>query len=652
MKIRTKLLAVITVSVIIPVFVISSFAIYKARETALENFSNSTSKEIKQIDNSFALFFKNISDNVSFLAEHSLARDSSFHLSNFTQGPGQFKSHLQTGGKEAELYTLYEQFGNTHPGLAYVYTGRTDGGYLAWPDILMKDPYDPRERPWYKKAMQTPGKVARTGAYYWAGDDATYVGTVKTIADSSGKVIGVQAMDVSVKQLTEIVKNIRIGETGHIILIEDNGSVLVDPLLPEHNFKKVQNISTPLFSALQQTNSGLIETERDGVSYLAQIVQSDSLGWRFVALVPASEVYGTANQIAWLSGIIAVTLSILFIMIGGFVAGLITRPIDTVAAMLKDIADGQGDLTMRLAIQSRDEVGELSLSFNKFIAKLQSIITQIISLSDELKTSSVAAANSAATSTEEVRQQLDQITLVATSVEQMSASTQEIATNAAQTAQTANKSAHSSLNGQQVVTNAREAINNLASEVGNASGVIGRLNDHSQQINSILGTIQDIAEQTNLLALNAAIEAARAGEHGRGFAVVADQVRELSQKTTTSTEDIRNMITTLQNTTLEAVNIMQRSESMAQGSVSEAGQAHDQLVQISDSVNTIRDMATQIATATEQQSSVNKSLAENTGLIRNIAHQMAADAEARLHRSRTLHRLSEGMHEQVGLFKV
>ena len=115
MKIRTKLLAVITISVVIPVFVISSFAIYKAREAALNNFRDSAAKEITQIDNAFSIFFKGIADNVSFLAEHPLVKDDSFTLSNFTQGPGNFKSHIATGGKEAELYKLYEKFGETHP---------------------------------------------------------------------------------------------------------------------------------------------------------------------------------------------------------------------------------------------------------------------------------------------------------------------------------------------------------------------------------------------------------------------------------------------------------------------------------------------------------------------------------------------------------
>lgn len=652
MKIRTKLLAVIAISVIVPILFVSSFSIYQKRAVALEHFEASSISEITQIDNAFTIFFKGIEENVSYLAENPLVKDNSFKLSNFVNGPGSFSGHKQVGGKETELFNLYESFGQTHPGLAYVYGGREDGGYVAWPDVPMKDPYDPRGRPWYKTAMANPGKVARTGAYYWAGDDATYVGTVKAVTDNSGKVIGVQAMDVSVKQLTEIVQSIRIGEAGHVVLVEDNGTVLVDPLLEEHNFKKVGELDTALFKALSGNQSGLIEVERNGESYLANVVQSPSLGWRFIALVPESEVYASANSVAWMSLIIAVVLSAVFVGIGAMFARLITRPIDSVVDVLKNIADGEGDLTTRLPVQSNDEVGELSRAFNHFMEKLQTIIQQVVGLSGELKVSAVAAADSANTSLSEVKHQLDQITLVATSVEQMSAATQEIAGNAERTSHAASESAEFSEQGQAVVMSARDSIGGLASEVATASEIIVRLSEHSQQINSILGTIQGIAEQTNLLALNAAIEAARAGDNGRGFAVVADEVRSLSQKTTVSTDDIRNMISTLQDTTQEAVAIMQRSEKMAQHSVDEANHAYDQLIQITDSVNNIRDMSAQIATATEEQSAVNAGIADNTTQIRMIADQMSDEADFRMNRSKKLHSLSEGMQEQVGRFKV
>ena len=652
MKIRSKLLVFITISVIAPIIIISSFSIYEARVTALDNFETSSHKEIAQIDNAFNLFFKAIADNVSYVADLPLVKDNSFHLSNFLNGPGSFKSHLSAGGKETELFRIYERFGQTHPGLAYVYSGRADGGYIQWPDVAIKEAYDPRPRPWYKKALENPGKVVRTEAYYWAGDDATFVGTAKTITDNSGKVIGVQSMDVSVKQLTEIVQQIKIGERGHILLIEDNGTVLVDPLFPEHNFKKIGELSSPLFKQLASVDSGLLEVERNGENYLAKVVKSPAMGWRFVALVPSSEVYRSANNIAWLSLVIAAVVIALFIILGALFSKLITRPIDRVAVVLKSIAEGEGDLTTRLAVESKDEVGELSRSFNQFIEKLQSIIQQMVGLSGDLKSSADAAAESAHSSMDEVKLQLDQITLVATSVEQMSAATQDIAANAENTSHAASESARFSQQGQTVVMKARDSIGDLAGEVSTASQVIMKLSEHSQHINSILGTIQGIAEQTNLLALNAAIEAARAGDNGRGFAVVADEVRSLSQKTTVSTDDIRNMIATLQSTMQQAVSIMASSETMAQHSVEEANQAYEQLILITDSVNNISDMSAQIATATEEQSMVNSGIAENTSRIKMIADQMFDNADIRLDRSRKLHSLSEGMHGQVGRFKV
>jgi len=247
---------------------------------------------------------------------------------------------------------------------------------------------------------------------------------------------------------------------------------------------------------------------------------------------------------------------------------------------------------------------------------------------------------------------LNQITMMAASVEEMSAATHEIAANAEHTALAADESAEFTEGGKNVVMKARDSISQLAQEVGNAGGVIHRLHEHSQQITSILSTIQGIAEQTNLLALNAAIEAARAGEQGRGFAVVADEVRDLSVKTHRSTEEIQLMISALQVAAKEAVDIMQGSRELADSSVIEASAAYEQLVQISSSVDNIRDMATQIATATEQQKSMHAGLSESTQKIKSLASNTTGSSGRRLERSQLLAQLAEGINGHVGGFRV
>ncbi|MBB1486248.1 methyl-accepting chemotaxis protein [Oceanospirillum sediminis] len=652
MKIRTKLALIIALTIIMPTLIISSYFIFESRDVAVNHFDNIASREITQIDKTFTLFFDNLEENINYISANPVLAGIIPDAPKFLNGDKDFAGWDKITGQTKEIHDFYKRFGESHPGLAYIYSGREDGSMIEWPGSAYADPYDPRLRPWYKLAMANPGKAVRTNAYYWSGDDSTYVGTAKTITDRNNNIIGVQSMDVTVKQLTEIVQRIKIGESGHIVLIEDNNNVLVDPLIPDNNFKQVGDLKVPLYNTLGSVSTSLFTTERQGEAYMGKIFQSQSLGWRFVALVPEKEVFAAANKQAWITVLITLCLVVLFTLIGTFFSRIITRPMDKVTQALQQISVGEGDLTARLSIESKDELGVLSESFNGFVEKLQNIIREVVKLSEQLKETSSITAQRARESHDEVNQQLDQITLVVTSVDEMSTATEEIARNAEQAAGVAGNSADASLQGQTVVEETCLAIGKLADEVGEASLVIDQLESSTQQINSILTTIQGIAEQTNLLALNAAIEAARAGEHGRGFAVVADEVRNLSHKTSLSTEEIQQMIAELQQTSQKAVDIMQRSQDMAGSTVEQANQASESLGLITESVNHIRDMAAQIATATEEQSSVTAGITDNTTRISQIASQMAADADQRLERSQKLSQLSDNMHNLVGRFKI
>ncbi|WP_249374150.1 methyl-accepting chemotaxis protein, partial [Vibrio sp. A8-1] len=255
-------------------------------------------------------------------------------------------------------------------------------------------------------------------------------------------------------------------------------------------------------------------------------------------------------------------------------------------------------------------------------------------------------------SASELSLQQQEVTMVATAVTEMASATQEIASHAEQTAQAAQNSATSTNNGRTLVLNTKSSIHHLAKEVTQASSVISALNQHAQEISTVLATIQGIAEQTNLLALNAAIEAARAGDQGRGFAVVADEVRVLSQRTHTSTEEIKSTIDTLQETTKRAVTLMESSSSLANNSVDDADKATHALEEINAAVALISDMATQIATAAEEQTHVTGEITQNVTAIKDVTEQLVEGAEDSLSQSNQLKQQAAELSAKVATFKV
>ncbi|MES2867942.1 MAG: methyl-accepting chemotaxis protein [Pseudomonadota bacterium] len=355
-----------------------------------------------------------------------------------------------------------------------------------------------------------------------------------------------------------------------------------------------------------------------------------------------------ARNMAFLVAAIALAIGL---FLATLIARSIVQPIQAAAAAMRDIAAGEGDLTRRLTVKGRDELAELAHAFNSFAEKVRVLIGNVAGSTTQV--ASAAEEMSAITGElkRELANQRAEIEQVATAMNEMTVTVQEVARHASQAARSADSTDQQALQGQQIVASAVNAIDIVAIDIEHAVQVIARLQDNSNSISSVLGVIRGVAEQTNLLALNAAIEAARAGEQGRGFAVVADEVRTLSSRTQQSIGEIQAVIEQLQTGAREAAAVMQQSQTRAQDSVNQAQQVSGALQQITLAVTSINDMNTQIASAAEEQSAVSDEINQNVVNINDAADRVTDSASQTAQASSQLARLAVDLQGLVSQFK-
>ena len=364
------------------------------------------------------------------------------------------------------------------------------------------------------------------------------------------------------------------------------------------------------------------------VSYYAANVSNYS-GEPIGVLVLAKDRSMFSDAFSTLSTLV-VGLGLLSVMVIGVLVWLISRgvvlPISKAAEAMEGIASAEGDLTVRMDESGKDEVTRLSKAYNRFAEKTEGMIESVSRAAGNLSVQVGELATLAEHTNSGIKQQYEQTTQVATAMTEMSATVHDVAQNTSHTAEAAGEADAQANAGRQVVNSVTTSIDALAAEVGRAVDTVRNVEQDSERIGSVLDVIRGIADQTNLLALNAAIEAARAGEQGRGFAVVADEVRTLAKRTQDSTEEIQEMIESLQNGVRQTVQVMETSQAQASESVEQASRAHESLEEITHSIETITQMSSQIATAAEEQSAVAEDINRNVVEISHLADNTAKDS--------------------------
>nr|WP_248798101.1 methyl-accepting chemotaxis protein [Pseudomonas sp. MWU13-2105] len=529
------------------------------------------------------------------------------------------------------------------------YFGSAEGVMTSIPVGNRPADYDPRTRGWYKAATAAQQTIVTEP--YIAASSGKLVITLATPVQHQGQFIGVTGADIDLGSISAIINSLNFGGHGHAFIVSADGKILIHP----DSKLILKNLADAYPTGAPKISAGLKEVEVDGkhqfISF-THVSGVSSVDW-YVALVLDQDTAFAMLSEFRTSAIIATVIAVIIIIaLLGMLIRVLMQPLHLMGRAMHDIAEGEGDLTKRLVIHGHDEFGTLGMSFNRFVERIHTSIREVASATgqvNEVALRVVSASNSSMLNSD---QQASRTSSVAAAINQLGAAAQEIAQNAALASQHSSEARSLAEDGQQVVNKTISAMQQLSAKISDSCGNIETLNSNTVNIGQILEVITGISQQTNLLALNAAIEAARAGEAGRGFAVVADEVRNLAHRTQDSAQQVQKMIEELQVGAREAVSIMTDSQRQSESSVGIANQAGERLGSVTQRIGEIDGMNQSVATATEEQTAVVESINVDITEINTLNQEGVENLQSTLRACSDLEQQAARLKHLVGSFRI
>jgi methyl-accepting chemotaxis protein len=520
--------------------------------------------------------------------------------------------------------------------------------------------YTVNSRDWYRE-LWDQGEPIYKAAVDAGTDSGIVVAYSRLIRNDEGERLGAGGIDIGINDIDRVMSSLDVFDTGAAFIVNNDTMIVyhsdIDTLMMRQmadlasdpsNFRDVDQAITNLMSKESGINRAFFHG-KDSYLLHARIL---CLDWSLVLSVSAAEINGSLRTLAQNSVLIIVITFTLLLVCITFITGSVSKPIKQIVGMMRDVAEGEGDLTQRLEIDRSDEIGELAGWFNRFVDKLHDLISQMRMNIEEVASASNEIGATSAKMATGAEEQTSQAGDVAAAVQEMTAAIVENSQNATRSAEIAKEASSEATEGSDAMQATLEGMEQIVTSTGKAGEIVESLSSRADQIGDIIQVINDIADQTNLLALNAAIEAARAGEQGRGFAVVADEVRKLAERTTKATGEISETIEAIQSDTREASKSMEEACSVVNHGKEMAIKTEEVLKRIIESVSKAMDMIREIAVASEQMSSGAEEISKNVEAISRVTRESASGSEQMAGTADRLTQQTERLWDLVNRFRL